>query len=96
MEWKFLQTPLFTLSSTAKQLREVELEIEARHGSVTNAVAKFRDDRGEIDRQVALPESIIGRRLHEKMDWEGFLLPEMNANHQQSLARWLGDMLPQA
>lgn len=94
LDWTYLQTPLFTLSSTPEQSQEVKLDVTARHGAVTSAEVSFHDGSEALTRQVKLSESIVGRKLHENVDWEGALRPILPEIERQNLVRWLGRMLP--
>ncbi|KAK6415670.1 hypothetical protein LTR95_017559 [Oleoguttula sp. CCFEE 5521] len=104
-EWTFLQTPQFTLSSTALPGKgsnasamldpaTASIDLTVRYGAITTAEILLRSTTGPT---LAKGDSLTGRRVHEITDWQQALSAPADASFATSwekTASWLSKMLP--
>lgn len=75
MDWMYLQTPQFTLS-TRPQDKDVSTEsapdvsITMRYGAITDVIIHHDQDTASAQ---ALKEHLAGRKVHEIRDWANLL-----------------------
>lgn len=103
LEWTYLQTPQFTVSSRGNGAHGSEgsvdlavpaIEMTVRYGAITESkIALEGEDKAS--------DALVGQRLHEITDWEKALPRPMSTNsatYQQweSAIAWLQKMFPKA
>ncbi|WPG98553.1 Putative lipoyltransferase/lipoate-protein ligase [Acrodontium crateriforme] len=96
MEWTYLQTPQFSISSKSEDTKDPDLELSVRFGALnTGSLKASRLQSGEI----SLPEQSIGHKVHEMKSWDEALDPMLaglDKSQRQKLTTWLDKMLPSA
>lgn len=102
LDWTFLQTPQFTVSSRGNgtpgshgfvDAAVPEIDMTVRYGAIT-------ESRIALDGEAKAGEALIGQRLHEITDWRT-VLPQLatesssESNRQwESAVAWLQKMFP--
>nr|OQO26617.1 hypothetical protein B0A51_06679 [Rachicladosporium sp. CCFEE 5018] len=104
-EWTFRQTPQFTLSSTplpgkrpdasvALDPEVASVDITVRYGAITAANLLLTSTAGAT---FAMGDSLIGKRVHEIVDWQQELPVPADASFAASCEQataWLSKMIP--
>ena len=93
-EWKYLQTPQFSLSNAADEFAKVSIELIVRHGAITEGYI-FNHDPGRTN--LELEGTLIGQKLHEIQSWESTLrssLDSMESKAGRYLVDWMDNLLP--
>jgi lipoate-protein ligase A len=94
LEWTYLQTPQFTISTQSDEDLGTNLELSVRYGSINGATLSVGDS-GTSQRD--LGESLTGHKVHEIADWEGIMdkaLSEVSPDQRVRLIKWFNKMLP--
>ena len=97
LDWKYLQTPQFSLSSAADETINVDMELTVRHGAVTGGHVSAREFNSSAVAKYELNDGVLGQKLHELRSWDTTLnssLQTLDARDKSSLFSWLQRMLP--
>ena len=101
LDWTYLQTPQFSIStaSDATMIRHVDLSV--RNGALTEgSFGGYDSSKGP---RTDLPEALKGRILHEVLAWNSFMETwrqgtdsTASGTDATKVGRWLRKMLPPA
>ncbi|TKA73098.1 hypothetical protein B0A55_04836 [Friedmanniomyces simplex] len=92
-DWTFLQTPQFTISTSADPSATMAMEFTVRNGALSGG--HFRHPGGV--KVVHLNNSIVGQQLHEINSWPDTLtqmFADVDSIERRRLGAWLERMLP--
>ncbi|KAK3113986.1 hypothetical protein LTR53_008160 [Teratosphaeriaceae sp. CCFEE 6253] len=93
-DWTFLQTPQFTISTSADPSAVADFEITVRNGALSGGHLRRRATGAE---ELELSRRSIGRNVHEVESWPdtlGAMFVDLSEVERQGLGSWLGRMLP--
>lgn len=96
MDWKYLQTPQFTLSSARDETLNLNIELTVRHGIITGGSISEEGQGTEVAVVDDL-RALQGQKLHEIRSWKGVLdslLPALSSQAKSTVVSWLQRMLP--
>ena len=94
MDWKYLQTPQFTLSNAVHEQHDLLIELTVRHGIVTGSTVA--SERGTNVGASSI-DGLKGQKLHEIESWEAALettLAAFDSREKVFVVNWLERMLP--
>ncbi|EME44716.1 hypothetical protein DOTSEDRAFT_63066 [Dothistroma septosporum NZE10] len=97
LDWTYLQTPQYTLSTKSLVLIDADLEISVRYGAIMGGSLAVSAEGGASDRTQTLGSGWLGRRVHEIQSWESEMstdLQGLDAWQRSRLLEWLEKMLP--
>lgn len=97
MDWTYLQTPQFTISTKSQAVLDVDLTLTVRYGAITGATLTVGHDTGASSTATELSGNIIGHKIHETASWEaafGTELDQLDLSQRTRLCEWLDQMLP--
>lgn len=96
LDWTYLQTPQFMISTKQESIAGIGLELSVRYGAIADG-SVAREDASISTME--LPKSLIGLKLHEVQSWEDEFcsqLQHVGPVERSKLAEWLHRMLPSA
>ncbi|KAK3070418.1 hypothetical protein LTR53_010515 [Teratosphaeriaceae sp. CCFEE 6253] len=93
-DWTFLQTPQFTISTSADPSAIADFKITVRNGALSGGHLCRRATGAE---ELELSPRSIGRKVHEVESWPdtlGAMFVDSSEVERQGLGSWLETMLP--
>ncbi|KAK4610552.1 Putative lipoate-protein ligase A [Fulvia fulva] len=97
LDWTYLQTPQYSLSTKSQVLLDADLELSVRYGAITDGALTIGAEGGASDQKHALDSRMIRRKVHEVDSWEsamGITLDHLDSWQRGRLIEWLEKMLP--
>jgi hypothetical protein len=94
MDWKYLQTPQFTLSNATYERHDPLIELTVRHGIITGSSVTRE---GGVDVSTTSIDDLKGQKLHDIESWGSALettLAAFDSREKASVVNWLEWMLP--
>ncbi|CAK1362558.1 putative lipoate-protein ligase A [Cercospora beticola] len=93
LDWTYLQTPQWSMSSSDDVVPGVKLDLSVRYGAVNGASLKLGDSSRDIS------QALKDVKVHEVSDWASVMRPALaqagiESTQETSLYRWLNTMLP--
>ncbi|KAK1078667.1 hypothetical protein LTR33_007044 [Friedmanniomyces endolithicus] len=92
-EWTFLQTPQFTISTSADPSATMEVELTVRNGAISGGHLRHRGSAELVD----LDERSVGQRVHDITSWPETLsqmFAGVDGTERHRLGAWFERMLP--
>lgn len=93
LDWKYLQTPQFTISTKGDATPDLDLELSVRYGAINGGSLST----GHTASRHELPSEALGLKLHEVRSWEENFCSEvhgLSSAQRDGLSEWLHKMLP--
>ncbi|EGP83098.1 unnamed protein product [Zymoseptoria tritici ST99CH_3D1] len=96
LEWTYLQTPQFTISTESVKDLNANLELSVRNGVVNGVSLSYKASGTSSTSQDDL-DGLIGCKIHEIEHWGAVMdraLSGMDSAEKSSVVAWLNKMLP--
>lgn len=97
LEWKYLQTPQFTVSNNTHDTRKVDIKLTVRHGVTTDSSIRHVRSGSSANTNTDIEYALVDLRLHQVTSWKTALgagLDSLGSEESAYVLSWLERMLP--